>query len=157
MKCIVNRIVELATARINGVITPVELTDVQKRVQDVFARYDFGCNNEAVAKILEALTGRKPNKVGGISTMGLLDVGKLANGSTFIVVSTDGGYVYGFPVDKPLTGYLQINGAKLTTLTNDEKLAIVTEFAKMEDGPLMGWMCTSLAGNHPKTLLEALD
>ena len=156
MKCIVNRMVELATARINGTVVPTELTDVQKRVQDVFSKYDFGCHNEGVARILEAITGRKPSKSGG-ACMSILDVGTLPNGKRFIVVSVDGGYVYGFPVDGPKGGYLQVNGAKLTEMTKEQKQAIVTEFAKMEDGPFMSWICTSLGGHHPATLISSLD
>lgn len=157
MKCIVNRIVELATARVKGPATPVQLNEVQTRVQDAFRQYDFGCHTEGVAKILEALTGHKPSKGPG-SGFSLLDVGQLATKDLrFIVLGTDGGYTYGFSVDNPKGGHIAVTAENVKQISDEEKLAIIAKFSEINDTQLLTFMTASLGGKFPGTLFAALD
>ncbi len=158
MKCIVNRIVEIATARVKGVETPIKLNELQERVQKTFQLHDFGCNTNAVAAMLEALTGHKPTKGPGAGFK-LMDVGQMSNGKElrFLVLGVDSGYTYGYSVDNPKSGHIAVNSNNVKQLSTEEKLAIITKFAECDDVALLNFMVQNLGGSFPAILFAELD
>lgn len=159
MKCLVNRVAELATAKIKGPVkSPAKLNETQQRVRDVFRTLDFGCNTEQVATILEALTGHKPVKGPG-TKLEMFDVGQLDNSTAlrFVVIGLDGGYSYGFCVDNPKGGHVSINGNALKQLDDKAKSAIVEKFLEVDDAVLVNFLCQNMGGQFPQKFMKALD
>ena len=113
MKCIVEQIVAKALALIDSPPKHIKLTEVQQKVQDAYSKFDFGCHNENVAALMEALTGRKPVKTNPGVTCRLFDVVVNTAGQRCVILGVSGGSFYGMSVDHPApNGYISLTASR---------------------------------------------
>ncbi len=157
MKCFVDLITAKALRILEGKSAQPKLNDIQQKVQDVFVKFDFGCHNESVACMMEALTGHKPVKV-GTTTRQLCEAVVSTSSARCIILGVAGGTVYGMSVDHPSSqGYFALNDSQIIPSSKATKKAIITAFSKFKDHEVMDFLMTKLAGQYPSQLLKALD
>jgi hypothetical protein len=160
MKCIVSAIVAAATALAKGEVKTEELNEVQKRVQDVFSRHDFGCNTQAVAEMMEALTGRRPTKKSS-STFPLFTVVGTPDGAVRLtecmVVAVMNGVSYCWPMNGTgKQGYCTTNGNS-KRLEGNAALAAIKKFEdELTDEVLVPWIAEKIGTSLLRDTLTAL-
>jgi len=147
---IVNAIIGKIKETLKNKVEAPKLTEQQAKIQKAYTDYNYGCHKEAVAVMIEAITGFKPAKADYEHS--LFTVVKTISTNTtdmFAVVVSD---QYAFSSKN--SGYWVTTNMRAATDT--EATAFLEEFAKVTDAQFLEWVTVKLGSTHLKTLMEAL-